>query len=71
MVNLVRSSFTTYRNCDEQIGKQRKSQRVQYNKNAVDLPVLREGDLVYVQDKAQSQREMKGLKLKFWGSYIM
>lgn len=71
MVNLVRNLFTIYRICDEQIGKQRKSQRLQYNKNAVVLPVFREGDLVYVQDKAQNPREIKGLKLKFRGPYII
>ena len=71
MINLVRNLFTIYRICDEQIGKQKKSQRAQYNKNAVELPVLREGDLVYVQDKAQNPKEIKGLKLKFRGPYII
>ena len=51
--------------------KNRKSKKDQYNKNAVELPVLREGELVYVQDKAQNPREIKGLKLKFRGSFII
>ena len=51
--------------------KNRKSKKDQYNKNAVELPVLREGDLVYVQDKAQNPREIKGLKLKFRGPCII
>lgn len=65
MTNLVRSLFGIYRICDEEVRKEKKAQSLQYKKKAVDLPVLTEGDLVYVQDNAQNSHEMKGLKLKF------
>ena len=32
---------------------------------------MSEGDLVYVKDKAQNPREIKGLKLKFRGPFII
>jgi hypothetical protein len=71
MTNLVRNLFGIYRICDEEVRKEKKAQSLQYNKKAVDLPVLTEGDLVYVQDRAQNSHEIKGLKLKFRGPYII